>query len=166
MSQGVGRHAVQDRDGGTAGQLSTQNTHQYLLSLPSYLGPVHGTSKQNNNLKDHYSQVTIANIQKALVVKSCPTHCDPIDCGLSGSSVHGIPQARILDPRRGNGMGVLRQLTEFRTVFRSGKKKKKILECVAISFSRESSTPKYQIWVSCITGKFLTIWATRETQKQ
>ena len=29
-------------------------------------------------------------------VKSCPTHCDPMDCSLSGSSVHGIFQARIL----------------------------------------------------------------------
>ena len=30
------------------------------------------------------------------VAQSCPTLCDPIDCGLPGSSVHGILQARIL----------------------------------------------------------------------
>ena len=35
MSQGVGRHAERDRGGGTAGQLSTQNTYQHVLSLPS-----------------------------------------------------------------------------------------------------------------------------------
>ena len=26
----------------------------------------------------------------------CPTLCDTVDCGLPGSSVHGILQARIL----------------------------------------------------------------------
>ena len=31
------------------------------------------------------------------VVQSCPTLCDPMDCGLPGSSVHGILQARILE---------------------------------------------------------------------
>ena len=30
---------------------------------------------------------------KVLVAQSCPTICDPIDCSLSGSSVHGILQA-------------------------------------------------------------------------
>ena len=30
-------------------------------------------------------------------VKSCPTLCDPVDCSPSGSSVHGILQARILE---------------------------------------------------------------------
>ena len=32
-----------------------------------------------------------------LVAKSCPTLCDPMDCGLPDSSVHGISQARILE---------------------------------------------------------------------
>ena len=31
-----------------------------------------------------------------LIVKSCPTLCDPMDYSLPGSSVHGILQARIL----------------------------------------------------------------------
>ena len=30
-----------------------------------------------------------------LVAQSCPTHCDPTDYSLPGSSVHGISQARI-----------------------------------------------------------------------
>ena len=30
------------------------------------------------------------------ITKSCLTLCDPMDCGLTGSSVHGILQARIL----------------------------------------------------------------------
>ena len=31
------------------------------------------------------------------VTRSCPTLCDPVDCSLPGFSVHGIPQARILE---------------------------------------------------------------------
>ena len=32
-----------------------------------------------------------------LVTQLCPTLCDPMDCSLSGFSVHGILQARILE---------------------------------------------------------------------
>ena len=31
------------------------------------------------------------------VTQSCPTLCDPMDCSLSGSSIHGILQAGILE---------------------------------------------------------------------
>ena len=34
---------------------------------------------------------------KVLVAQLCPTFCDPMDCSLPGSSVHGILQARILE---------------------------------------------------------------------
>ena len=54
-----------------------------------------------------------------------------MDCSLSGSSVHGIFQARIL-------------------------------EWVAIPFSRGSSWPRDQTQVCCNAGKFFTNWATRE----
>ena len=63
---------------------------------------------------------------KILVTLSCLTLCDPMDCRLPGSSVHGILQARIL-------------------------------EWVAISFSRESSRPRDPIQVSGIAGRFFTI---------
>ena len=56
---------------------------------------------------------------------SCLTLCEPMDCSLQGSSVHGISQARIL-------------------------------EWVAIPFSRGSSWPKDWTWVSCIAGGFFT----------
>ena len=36
-------------------------------------------------------------LMKVLFVQSCPTLCDPMDCSPSGSSVHGILQARILE---------------------------------------------------------------------
>ena len=69
---------------------------------------------------------------KVLVAQSCPTLCNPMDCSLPRSSLHGISQARIL-------------------------------EWVAISFSRLSSQPRDRSWVSCIAGRFFNIWATRET---
>ena len=31
------------------------------------------------------------------VAQSCPTLCDPMDCSLPDSSVHGIFQARVLE---------------------------------------------------------------------
>ena len=31
------------------------------------------------------------------VAQSCPTLCDPVDCSLPGSSIHGIFQARVLE---------------------------------------------------------------------
>ena len=34
---------------------------------------------------------------KLLVIQSCLTLCDPMDCSLLGSSVRGILQARILE---------------------------------------------------------------------
>ena len=63
--------------------------------------------------------------------RSVVSNCDPMDCSLQGSSVHGIFQA-------------------------------KVLEWVAISFSRGSSRPRDQTQVSHIAGKRFTIWATRE----
>ena len=38
----------------------------------------------------------------------------------------------------------------------------RILEWVAISFARGSSWTRNQTWVSCITGRFFTIWTTTE----
>ena len=40
--------------------------------------------------------------------------------------------------------------------------KPRILEWIAYPFSRGSSLPKNQTGVSCIAGRFFTIWATRE----
>ena len=56
------------------------------------------------------------------VAQSYPALCNPMDCSLPGSSLHGILQARVL-------------------------------EWVAISFSRGSSQPRDQTRVSCIPGR-------------
>ena len=44
---------------------------------------------------DHTWRTPAAAAAKSL--QSCPTLCDPMDCSLPGSSVHGIFQARILE---------------------------------------------------------------------
>ena len=54
-------------------------------------------------------------------VAQCPTLCDPMDCSLSSSSVHGIFQARVL-------------------------------EWIAISFSKGSSLPRNRTQISSIAG--------------
>ena len=73
----------------------------------------------------------MTNLKWSEVAQSCPTLCDPMDCGPLGSSIPRILQARIL-------------------------------EWVTIPFSRGSSQPKDWTQVSFITGKFFTIWTTKE----
>ena len=41
----------------------------------------------------------------------------------------------------------------------------RILEWVAISFSRRSSQPWDRTWVSCIVGRHFNVWATKEALK-
>ena len=41
----------------------------------------------------------------------------------------------------------------------------RILEWVAVPSSRVSSQPRDWTQVSCIAGRFITIWATREAQQ-
>ena len=53
---------------------------------------LHGVvSKQNKYGKESKKMSACMHPQ------SCPTLCDPMDCSLPGSSVHGIFQARILE---------------------------------------------------------------------
>ena len=40
------------------------------------------------------------------------------------------------------------------------------LEWVALPFSRGSSQPRGQTWVSCIAGRFFTLWTTREAWRR
>ena len=44
-----------------------------------------------------YSKVNVYSGEVSEVAQSCLTLCDPMDCSLPGSSVHGIFQARILE---------------------------------------------------------------------
>jgi len=51
---------------------------------------------RNSRLKKAVSMLGAA-AAAAKSLQSCPTLCDPMDCSLPGSSVHGIFQARVLE---------------------------------------------------------------------
>ena len=48
-------------------------------------------------MRPHYALPPESEKMKVLVAQLCPSLCDPMDCSLPGSSVHGILQARILE---------------------------------------------------------------------
>ena len=43
------------------------------------------------------THVKVTAVSESEVTQLCPTLCDPMDCSLSGSSIHGIFQARVLE---------------------------------------------------------------------
>ena len=55
------------------------------------------TSIHMHTLTNAYIFRIKGNKSCVLCAQSCPTLCDPMDCSLPGSSVHGIFQARILE---------------------------------------------------------------------
>ena len=55
-----------------------------------------GYSDQEKSLNLSLTGVGVCS-QSALVAQLCPALCNPMDCSLPGSSVHGILQARILE---------------------------------------------------------------------
>ena len=65
---------------------------------------VHGVAKSRARLSDFtftFFPVSTCSLiihkKEREVSQSCPTLCDPMDCSLPGSSVHGIFQARVLE---------------------------------------------------------------------
>jgi len=50
------------------------------------------------NTHENISTITIINITTtAKSLQSCPILCDPMDCSLPGSSIHGMFQARVVE---------------------------------------------------------------------
>ena len=80
----------------------------------------------------HFQKFRIKCMLVTQSAQSCLSLCNPMDC----SSPPGSSVHWILQVR--------------------------ILQWVAISFSRGSSWPKHPTWVSHTSGRFFTIWATRE----
>ena len=51
-----------------------------------------------NSLRDMDDTILMEKVKSEReVAQLCPTRSDPMDCSLSGSSVHGIFQARVLE---------------------------------------------------------------------
>ena len=74
-----------------------------------------------------------------------------MDCSPPGSSIHGILQAKALE------WFSIMPTTEIHYILTTTTKKKRILEWVAISFSRGFSWPRNRTQVSCIAGRFFTM---------
>ena len=106
-------------------------THSSILCLENPMDTgawwaiVHGVERVRHDLATKPPPPSLAKV-RVLVVQSCLAFCDPMECGLPGSSVHGILQARIL-------------------------------EWVAIPFSRGSSQPRDRAQIFCLAGRFFTI---------
>ena len=94
-------------------------------------------SSGNNMIMNLLSEIVEAQNQWVLAIQSCPTLCDPMDCSLPGSSVHGILQMRILE--------------WVAIPFSRG-----------FSWFRDWTSASC---VSCTEGRFFPIWATREAPK-
>ena len=55
------------------------------------------SSGKNTGVGCHFLLQCMKVKSESEVAHSCPTLCDPMDCSLPGSSIHGIFQARILE---------------------------------------------------------------------
>ena len=107
------------------------------------------------------------------VAQLCLALCDPMDCSLPGSSVHGILQPVLLEwvtifqgifPTQGSNLG----LPHCRQILYSlsHQESPRILEGVAYPLSVESSRPRNLTGISCIAGRFFTSWATRDSKER
>ena len=52
---------------------------------------------KNTGVGCHFLLQSMKVKSESEVIQSCPTFCDPMDCSLPGSSIHGIFQARVLE---------------------------------------------------------------------
>ena len=120
-------------------------------------------------------------------LQSCPTLCNPIDGSPLGSPIPGILQARVLEwviiafsrgssqpryqiqvsciaGRRFNLWATREAQNITLSPFFGRGWVARILEWVAIPFSRRPSRPRDWTQVSHIVGRCFTIWATREVK--
>ena len=100
-----------------------------------------------------------------LVVQSCLTVCDPMDCSPPGSSVHGNSSGKNtgvgcyvflqgIFPTQGSNPGLPHYRQILYCLRHQGSLR--ILEWVAYPFSRGTSQPRNWARVSCIAGGFFT----------
>ena len=59
------------------------------------LGIEQEVSENKSTMEGHVSSLNLVKVKNE-VAQSCLTLCDPMDCSLLGSSIHGIFQARVL----------------------------------------------------------------------
>ena len=107
----------------------------YIYPLPFDPPIPHHPTLLSHHITQHCLSTMKSESVSCSVMSDLTPWTDPMDCSPTGSSLHGIFQARIL-------------------------------EWVAIPYSKGSSQPRDWIQFSCIAGGFFTIWATREAPNQ
>jgi len=118
--------------------------------------------------------VSILFILVALAAQSFLTLLQPHGHSPSGSSVHGISQAGTLEWAAIPFSNIIYVFVSLSVVYYSlrphsppsssvhGIFQGTIPEWVAMPSLKESSQPRDQTWVSCIAGRFFTIWTSWE----
>ena len=112
------------------------NSVRPLRQHPTRLPRPWDSPGKNTGVGCHFLLQCMKVKSESEVAQLCLTLSDPIDCSLPGSSIHGIFQARVLEWRAIVGCYFLLQ---------------------GIFLTQGSNQ------VSYIAGRFLTIWATRES---
>ena len=120
-------------------KLSLGSVHKLVCTLKLWLNFFFGIQEGSQGTQESTVMckiwVNIFSLKKrkseSEVIQSCLTLCNPMNCSLPVSSVHGIFQARVL-------------------------------EWIAVSFSRVSSWPKDRTLVSRLSDRHFTVWPTRE----
>ena len=120
---------------------------------------------QHTLVSDYHTVYLKCSVHFSSVTQSCPTLCDPMDCSLPGSSVHGDSPGKNtgvgchallqgIFPTQGSNLGLLHcRRILYRLRYQGSPR---ILEWVAYPFSRGSSQPRDQTGVFCIASRFFT----------
>ena len=111
--------------------VSLSELRELVMDREPWHAAIHGSQIVGHDWATELNWLRYESESESLVARLCLTLCEPMDCTLPGSSVHGIFQARVL-------------------------------EWVAISFSRGFSWPRDWTRVSHTVGRCFTVWATRE----
>ena len=80
----------------TKREKKTWNTNNMDSKIEVMWKEAQSRIRANESLRNCSHKLTIERKKESEVAQSCPTLCNPMDCKLPGSSVHGILQARIL----------------------------------------------------------------------